>query len=322
MGMLSRTTLQRAVASVVALVFGGAVVAPVLGVAVAGAAAPSPRPPVAASSARTQAPSTTPAAATYYVAIGASESLGVQPSRTSRRGVPTNQGYANTVLATQRDRWTGLRLVHFGCPGITVQAALAGGGPCGFAAGSEVAAAVSFLRSHPGRTVLATVDLGFNDLWPCLVHSTVDAGCVTAALARVSRDLPVVLRELRAAGGPRLTVVGLLHNDPYLAAYLGGPKGRQFSAAALSVVNRFNLTLTGIYLRAGVQIANVATAFSLGTSASTVVAGHWRMPVNVAKVCTLSWMCRTHNLHLNAAGYRAVASAITTALPPMKGEAR
>lgn len=258
----------------------------------------------------------TPAATTYYVAVGASESLGVQPTHANPRGARTDDGYANALLAIERSRWPGLRVVHFGCPGITAQAALTGGGRCRFGAGSEIAAAVGFVRDHPGRTVLATVDLGFNDLSPCLARGAVDASCVTAGLERVSRAVPVALQELRAAGGPRLQIVGLLHNDPYLAAYLRGPRGRRFSVAALSVMDRLNAALRAAYARAGALVANVPATFSLGSSAPPPPGGRKRVPPDVVKVCSLSWMCARHNIHLNTAGYQAVAVAIASALRP------
>lgn len=271
---------------------------------------------VAAATALTAAPAGAAGrAATYYVAVGASESLGVQPTAASPRGAPTDDGYANALVAMEHSRWPGLRLVHFGCPGITAEAALVGGGPCSFGTGSEVAAAVDFVRDHRGQTVLATVDLGFNDVWPCLVHTTVDAACATAALGTVSRVLPIVLRRLRAAGGPGMQIVGLLHNDPYLAASLRGPAGRRFSAAALSVIDRLNAALAGIYHRAGAAIANVPSAFSLGTDAPAAVAGRGTLPRDVAKNCTLTWMCARHNLHPNATGYDVIAGAIAAALP-------
>lgn len=256
-----------------------------------------------------------PPAKTYYVAVGASESLGVQPSVTSRQSVPTHHGYANALVAMERSRWPGLRLVHFGCPGITAQAALLGGGTCRFAAGSEIQAAADFLRRHPGKTVLATVDLGFNDVWPCLADHTVAPACVTSALETVSSVLPATLHDLRAAGGPGMMMVGLLHNDPCLASYLRGPAGQAFSASALTVFDRFNTLLTSIYTRARVSIANVPAAFGLGAPRTTALGAHGMVPVDVAKVCALTWMCRERNLHPNAAGYQAIAEAIAAALP-------
>ncbi len=291
--MIPPARVRRLLVRLAALVVAGAAVAPLVGAAVATAAAPARR--------------------TYYLALGASESLGMQPVGPGGHVVPTDEGYADALVAMERSRWPGLQLVHVGCPGITSQAALEGGGRCHFVAGSEVSAAVDFLRGHRGQTVLATVDLGFNDLWPCVAHGAVDQSCVTAALGRISRTLPVILRKLRAAGGHSMLIVGLLHNDPALAAYLQGPEGRAYSAGALSAVNRLNATLHDVYARAGVAVANVPSAFSLATSSPPAGAG--ALPADVVKVCGLSWMCSKGNIHLNAAGYAAVASAVAAALP-------
>ena len=46
----------------------------------------------------------------YYLALGASGSLGVQPTLGHPKGQPTNSGYANDLLALERSRWSGLRL--------------------------------------------------------------------------------------------------------------------------------------------------------------------------------------------------------------------
>jgi len=264
-----------------------------------------------------------PPARTYYIAVGASESLGVQPTASTRHSAPTDDGYANALVDIERVRWPGLRLVHFGCPGITAQAALLGNGSCRFAAGSEIQAATDFLRRHPGKTVLATVDFGFNDVWPCLAGHSVDPACVTAAFGAISKVLPITLHDLRAAGGPAMKVVGLLHNDPCLASYLRGTAGQAFSAAALKVFDRFNTLLASIYTRAGVSAANVPAAFSVGAPSTVALGAHGIVPLDVAKVCNLTWMCRERNLHPNAAGYQVIAEAIAAALPrPSEGRRR
>jgi lysophospholipase L1-like esterase len=274
----------------------GAAVAPLVGAAAA-TVAPPRRPPTV-----------------YYLAFGASESLGVQPVGAGGSEIPTAQGYADALVAIERARWPGLQLVHVGCPGITAEAALEGGGPCRFAAGSQLAAAVDFLRHHQDQTVLTTVDLGFNDLWPCLVAETVNEACVRGALERVAHALPLILERLRAAGGSSMEIVGLLHNDPYLAAWRQGPEGEEFSAGALSAIDRLNATLSAIYAEADVHVADVAAAFALGTAAPVRVAGDAMLPRDVAKDCALSWMCDRHNIHLNADGYMAVAETIAAAL--------
>ncbi len=238
----------------------------------------------------------------YYVAIGASESVGVQPVPGRTGVVPTDDGYANDLVAMEQDRWPGLHLVQFGCPGITSQGALDGTGPCTYPAGSEVATAVRFMRDHPGQTVLVTIDLGFNDMWPCVVHRAVDPRCVDTGLARIARTLPTIIAQLRAAGGPRLTIVGLEHSDPYIAAAHFGAS--DFARSTVAVFDRLNDVLGAIYARAGVAVAKVPEATGTGVQERAVT-----------QMCALTWMCDMHNIHPTVAGYRAIAGAVAAAIP-------
>lgn len=258
----------------------------------------------------------------YYVAIGASESVGFQPTTGHPHGQRTDHGYANDLAAIERQRWPGLRLYALGCPGITVQAALHGGGACHYRAGSQVQQAVDFIRAHRRSTVLGTVDLGFNDLWPCLVRDRVDHHCVADALRRVSRTLPVVLRRLEAAGGRRFEIVGVLHNDPYLGKYLVGRRGRAFAIASIGAIDALNRTLAAAYAGTGVLSANVPAAFGTGDHRLVDLRGHGRVPADVARMCTMSWMCAPppagDNIHPNASGYRAIADALAAALQAVR----
>lgn len=257
-------------------------------------------------------------AATYYLAIGASESVGVQPTPAHPHGVPTDQGYANDLAAAERSHWPGLQLVQVGCPGETAVIAVDGGGRCHSPEGSQLATAVAFLRAHAPATVLATVDLGFNDVRPCLAHQTVDQGCVATALAQIQQVLPGALSQLQAVGGPALHIVGLEHNDPYLGDYIDGPAGQAFAIASVPVIGELNATLGDVYVDAGIPVADVPRAFDTDDQRPTHLAGYGTVPTDVAKVCTLTWMCApapyTHNVHPNAQGYQVIADAVADAM--------
>ncbi|MGH9110670.1 MAG: GDSL-type esterase/lipase family protein [Acidimicrobiales bacterium] len=257
-------------------------------------------------------------APTYYFAIGASESVGVQPTAEHPRGVRTDHGYANDLAAIERHRWPGLRLVALGCPGISAVAAAGGGGACHYPAGSELATALRFLHHHRSSTVLATVDLGFNDLWPCLVRQRVDDRCVASALDVVGKAVSRILDRLVAAGGRRLRIVGVEHNDPYLGDYLAGRRGRAFAMASMGAIRRLNATLAAAYARAGVLPADVPAAFGTGNRRLVDYRDEDGVPTDVVRMCSMSWMCARrpfrHNIHPNTRGYEAMADALAAAL--------
>lgn len=248
----------------------------------------------------------------YYVAIGASESLGVQPTSLDPHGQPTDHGYANDLLSLERRRWPGLRLVQIGCPGLTVPQAVDGGGRCRFAGGSELATAVAFLRSHRDSTVLVTVDLGFNDLRPCFERFAVDQRCVKVALAGIETTLPVVLGRLVAAAGPQAHIVGLRHNDPFEADAARRPT-EQFSDVTAAVLSELNQELQAIYSRSRVLTADSPRAFSEAVR-RMVSAGS----PGARGACALTWMCVKPpfgpNLHPNTLGYHLIADSIASAL--------
>jgi hypothetical protein len=104
----------------------------------------------------------------YYLSLGDSLSVGDQPNA---QGVtlPTDQGYADRLYAMLRRDDRDLRLVKLGCPGETTTT-LNAGGICGYAGdqrysltagtGTQLAAAVEFLREHRGQVPLITIGIG------------------------------------------------------------------------------------------------------------------------------------------------------------------
>jgi GDSL-like Lipase/Acylhydrolase family len=186
---------------------------------------------------------------------------------------------------------------------------------------ARLAEALSFLERHRS-TVLVTVDLGFNNLRPCLprgrVDGQIDEGCVDQSLATIKQQLAEILNRLRAAGPPDMDIVGISHYDPLLADYLRRGAPRTFALQSLDVISRLNDTLRSTYMDAGVPMADVAAAFDL-PDRGAAVSGLGNVPEDVARTCTLTWMCNPPplgpNPHPDDAGYEAIARAASAVLP-------
>jgi lysophospholipase L1-like esterase len=254
---------------------------------------------------------------TYYVAVGGSASVGFQPTAADPRGAPTDTGYADDLLDTERSVWPDLRLVQLGCPGATTATMLEGGRRCHYREGSQLAEAVDFLHHH-SSTVLMTIDVGFNNVSRCMEQQQVDDTCVTAALDVLHDQLAHIVSSLRGAGDPHMRMIGVGHYDPYLADDLDGPGGKTFSAQSLAVMTRLNDVMHRAYRDAGVPMADVSAAFETGDDEATDLDGVGSVPRDVARVCTLTWMCAPApdgpNPHPNDAGYRVISRAISDVL--------
>src|SRR5256885_11936251 len=106
--------------------------------------------------------------ASYYLALGDSLAVGVQPDAAGT-SVETRSGYADLLYATLRRSRPGLRLVKLGCPGETT-ATMMKGGICTYPGGSQLAAAIRFLHAHRARVPLITIDIGANDPNSCITQ--------------------------------------------------------------------------------------------------------------------------------------------------------
>jgi hypothetical protein len=253
----------------------------------------------------------------YYLDLGGSASVGFQPTAARPSGQPTDTGYANDLVAIERARWRALQLVQFGCPGETT-GSFSGGDRCRPAGQSQLSQAVAFLHTHP-NTVLITVDLGFNDVEPCLAFRTVDQSCLDQRLDLLNDQLPPILAALRAAAGPKVRIVGVGHYDPFLGTYLHGGPDLAFSEGSVAAIERLDEALHAIYGAAGIPMADVGDAFSIAHNEPVNLAGVGDVPKNVAQTCALTWMCTSTSPHAkqhpNDAGYQVIAQAIAAVVP-------
>jgi lysophospholipase L1-like esterase len=268
------------------------------------------------------------AAPAYYLALGDSLSQGVQPARKPRpagtslgESIETSQGYADDLDAQYRAAFPGgLRLEKLGCPGETTASMLTGAGsPCTYPQGSQFAAALAFIRAHRGEIALITVDIGANDVDGCVTLTAINESCVAKGTAAVADDLPRILSALHNAAGPDVRIAGLSLYDPFLADYLTGTAGQAVARESVPLAESVNKLLAAADKASGASTADVQDAFSTADfSGTAAIPLFGTVPLNVARVCTWTWMCTPPpygpNIHANAAGYRVIAAAFERAI--------
>ena len=273
-------------------------------------------PPVAAA-ARTGPP------AKYYLSLGDSLAQGVQPATpplppgvSLGQSIETDQGYVDDLFAHYSAQFPGnLRLVKIGCPGETTTSMLTGAGsPCTYPAGSQLAAALAFIRAHRSAVVLITIDIGANNVDGCAAGGVIDQACVANGVAAARSDLPKILGALRNAVGEDTVITGMNLYDPFLADFLTGPAGQAVAVESVNLGVFFNSLLGASFGAFGVPVADVQAAFSTTDFADTAtLPGIGIVPLNVARICAWTWMCAPSpigpDIHANSVGYQVIAVA-------------
>ncbi len=260
---------------------------------------------------------------TFYLVIGGSSSLGTQPTGIATdNGHRTLVGYANDVLMLERRRGVSMVLHQVGCPGETVQSMLdtETGDHCYQPPKTQLSVATTFLSRHREDPGVVTIDLGLNNIRPCISHLSVHPACVAEEIAYAKKDLPVIVNRLLAAGGPKVRFVGFEYEDPFLSRYLDGEGGPALATETLEDMDSFNATLQQVYDAAGVKIADLPLTFKNDDASPIALDNVGEIPENVEEVCQLTWMCQPPPFgpddHPNNEGYMAIAEAIAVNLPP------
>jgi lysophospholipase L1-like esterase len=262
---------------------------------------------------------------TYYLALGDSLAVGVQPSL--KGDVSTDQGYVDDLYAVAHRLNPELKLEKLGCSGETTTTMI-NGGICYSAGSGQLAAAVNFLHTH--RVGLITLDIGANDVDQCFDITsnppTIDDACVTSNLAAIGNNLVTILIALQGAASRDTRIVAMNYYDPFLAAWklLPAPAGPALACASLLATTgstpfpctpsvsplSLNGVLESVYQAYNVPVAEVATAFRTSNFTEVPIV---KLPINVFLTLTLTWMDAPPpfgpNVHPNAAGYAAIAAA-------------
>jgi lysophospholipase L1-like esterase len=253
----------------------------------------------------------------YYLALGDSLAVGVQPDAAGT-SVETRRGYADQLYATLRRSHPGLRLVKLGCPGETT-ATMMNGGICAYRGGSQLAAAVSFLHAHQARVSLVTIDIGANDADGCVTRLSFGnfASCLSKSIPQVTTNLTKILTRLRQAD-PKAHIIAMSYYLPALAQWRNGLVGKAVARVSEMVIAGYNVLLDRVYTAYRVRVADVFGAFHTADFGQQVtVPGFGTLPRNVAAICQWTWECvappRGPNVHANQVGYQVIARAFLRA---------
>jgi len=271
---------------------------------VASAPAPGSTAPGASASASPSASDTSTGG--LYVALGDSLAAGYQPGGAELRDT-AYPALTATRLSASGDELT---LENLGCSGETTTS-LVKGGKCDFAAGSQLEQAEKLLEESDD-VALVTIDIGGNDLLRCVRGGAqIDTSCVRGGVRTVEKNLPAILKRLRAAAGPDVPVLVVGYYNPWLAAKaLDQPvKGVDAAAKAYTALSD---AIEAAAKASDTTFVGLDDAFSTNDTTPTTINGR-SVPENAAKICTLTNICTASDIHLTDEGAATVARVLAEA---------
>lgn len=240
----------------------------------------------------------------YYVSVGTSLAAGIQADKKTGEPVSTDDAYTDQIHQRIRGQIQNLQHEKLGCPFETSEMMIEGSGSFCYKQGpSQLEVAEAFLQAHEGEIAFITIDIGANDLLPCLQASDAQA-CVVERLGELQANLVEIISRLKVAA-PGVPIIAINYYNPTLAAWLLGPEGEAFAIMSNNLVAAINAALGQIYGALGVPVADVANAF-----ATYDFTFKGNLPHNVKTVCQLTWNCEVDNIHPNDNGYKVIARTV------------
>ncbi|WP_322098004.1 SGNH/GDSL hydrolase family protein [Nakamurella alba] len=262
---------------------------------------------------------TSAATAYRYISIGDSYAAGYQPD-----GFPTDEGFAQQLVADLAGSGNPLELENFGCPGATSAAVVedvgcetqdSAPGSIAHPDTTQLAAAEQALRSAPDSVRLVTIIVGGNDIRPCF--DDVDPlPCAEDAVATVKKNLTTIVSTVRSIV-PYAQIVGLSYPDIYLGLTLtGNADDKARAEASLKVFkDLLNPVLDEVYTASGAFFIDAtADSGAYGSMSETTELAGTTLPLPVATVCAYTHFCESQDLHPNSAGYEWYANKILAAV--------
>ena len=244
----------------------------------------------------------------YYLALGDSLTYGLQPAKVGAGLPPSsfNTGFVDVFARRLRMLAPKLRVVNYSCPGETTVTFVASGCPwlaLGRALhdpfhGTQLAAALAFLREHPDEVSPITLNLGFSDGDAFAKACKGSFACVRARATRFQAQftsrLGSILRRLRVAQPKAEIIVIGVWNDDLNTTRQSDPLYR-----------RFDLTIARAAAGARAYFADPFPLFDPQGS----------LALRMARICAFTFTCSWSppDGHPTDAGYRAIARAVFAA---------
>lgn len=240
----------------------------------------------------------------YYVSVGTSLAAGVQADKKTGDPIVTDDAYTDQIHQRIQGQIPNLQHVKLGCPGETSTSMIEGSGSYCYAQGqSQLDTAEAFLLAHPAEIAFITIDIGANDLLPCLSTADVEA-CVAGIFGQLQGNLGEILTRLQVAA-PGVPIIAINYYNPYLSTWLQGPEGEAYAVLTNHLVGAINSVIGQIYGAVGIPVADVANAFVIYDFTP-----YGNLPHNVKTVCQLTWNCEYDNIHPNKNGYKVIARTV------------
>jgi lysophospholipase L1-like esterase len=249
----------------------------------------------------------------YYLSLGDSGAFGYQDAKivAEIRATGTidpatfNTGFADDFYRMLRAVDPQIQLVNYGCPGETTTEFISAPGCPSYRyplhngyAGSQLDAAVAFLKAHPGQVNPITIFLGANDIERKLsaCGGLQNLSCIASALPgivqTIVKNLAQIVASLRAADpNAQILLMGLY--NPYAAA------NQSTDVLAVGV----DRAIAGVDQQTGATFVDSFAAINGSQPKS-----------EKQRLCTLTLYCTALNdIHPSDAGYAVLAGALWNA---------
>jgi lysophospholipase L1-like esterase len=223
--------------------------------------------------------------------------------------------------------------VNIGCGGATTTSLLKqigcptpalAPGAAGYPNQTQTQAAVAFIKKHPGQVGLVTISISGNDVTPCIPFVATALTCVAGKMRTVTANLGKIVRQLRAAGGKQMRIIGSTYPDVVLGAWVlptaFGPTRFTLATESLTSFQKYiNPGLKKTYQSVGGAFVDVTAATGgYGPFVTTNTATYGTIPTPVAEVCKLTYFCKYTDIHMTTAGYAIIARLEAATLPKLK----